>query len=54
MRELGQMLQNMTSMRRRLSADLATALMHSHELAGEERYWQTVAWILNAEREALR
>ena len=54
MRELEQMLQNMTSMRRRLSADLATALMHSHELAGEERYWQTVAWILNAEREALR
>jgi hypothetical protein len=54
MRELGQMLRNMTSMRRRLSADLATALMHSHELAGEERYWQTVAWIHNAEREALR
>ena len=54
MRELGQMLQHMSSMRRRLSADLATALMHSHELAGEERYWQTVAWILNAEREALR
>jgi hypothetical protein len=54
MRELRQVLRNMTSMRRGLSADLATALMHSHELAGEERYWQTVAWILNAEREALR
>ena len=54
MRELGQILRNMTSMRRRLSADLATALMHSHELAGEERYWQTVAWIYIAEQEALR
>ena len=52
MRELGQMLLSLIQRKKQIAEYIATGLMNSHLLSGDERYWNTVAWVYMAEEDA--
>jgi hypothetical protein len=52
MRELGHMLINLIQRKKQIAEYIATGLMNSHLLKGDDRYWNTVAWVYMAEEDA--
>ena len=54
MRELGQTLQQLIAEGRKMTEYVGIGLMHSHDLSGEDRYWNTVTWLHMAQEDSIR
>ena len=52
MRELDQMLLSLIKRKKQIAEYIATGLMNSHLLKGDDRYWNTVACVYMAEEDA--
>ena len=53
MRELGQTLLQLDAQGKKLNETVAEALMHSHELEGEDRYLNTITWLYMAQEDSV-